>query len=520
MQPLFLEIPNEAPSVKTKKTLAVHAARKPAEPVSEADALRSLDPAAPAPAAPLTAPAPSGAVRRSAEPAADKKDSPEASKKVESVKEAPAAVAATPAAKTEAPPEEDSRRSVHPQIIAPAEPGPQSQVKPVMTRLATLIHDYETGIAGHPHDDKLFTLFWYRSPSWPEMTFAVALQPDALKAALAAQQAVDAPEATCLVLLDHQAKPAAKWPRDVAFHPSSWASPLVAREVGPVLPRWEASVFLLDPAVFNNAASAARWRLGIIVTTASLAAIGGAVFILRDARRAAREARLKTDFVSNVSHELKTPLTSIRMFSDLLGNNPDVPPEKTKRYAEVIAGEAARLTRLINNVLNFSRMESGKQQLKTTPLDLRALTAETMEHMRPQLEKEGFEIEVVLPEKEVTVLGDGDALSQVLLNLLSNAGKYGTAPDLPRSITVSLTTDNGHAILSVADRGPGIPRGQERRVFEKFQRAHDTLASGTAGSGLGLTIARRLAEAHRGTLDYAARAGGGAEFIVTLGAAG
>jgi signal transduction histidine kinase len=139
-----------------------------------------------------------------------------------------------------------------------------------------------------------------------------------------------------------------------------------------------------------------------------------------------------------------------------------------------------------------------------------------MEHMRPQLEKDGFEVEVILPEDPVTVEGDGDALSQVLLNLLSNAGKYGTAPDLPRSITVALSRKDGHAVLSVADRGPGVPRGHERRVFEKFQRAHNTLASGTAGSGLGLTIARRLAEAHKGSLEYVPRTGGGAEFVLTL----
>ncbi len=117
----------------------------------------------------------------------------------------------------------------------------------------------------------------------------------------------------------------------------------------------------------------------------------------------------------------------------------------------------------------------------------------------------------------VPVEGDRDALSQVLLNLLSNAGKYGNGPDGPREITVTL--EPGPPVrLRVSDRGPGVPRGQERRIFEKFQRAHNSLASGTAGSGLGLTIARTLVEAHGGSLDYAERGGGGAEFTVTFAA--
>ncbi len=532
MQPLFIEVPayDSFPGRGQSKLTGHPSPLKPLARGEIPDAEVGLDSLAkeqappPPAAAPVPAPAP---VRPStARSAAPSREMPPAGEAAGSGKKsrapadmpAPDAKAETPAPAEKAEPAAaDSRRTVNPQISAPAEPSPRSTVKPVFTRLATLIHDHDMGIVSHPYDDRLFTLLWYRPPSWPDLTFAVALQPEALQKTLASQLAIDSPDKdTCLALLDHRLRPAVRWPAGTSFEPPSWGAPLVAREVGAVMPRWEATVYLCDPAIFNHAASASRWRLGIIVTTASLAAIVGAFFILRDARRAARDARLKTDFVSNVSHELKTPLTSIRMFSDLLGSNPSVPPEKTKRYADVIASEAARLTRLINNVLNFSRMESGRHDLKPASLDLRALTVETMEHMRPQLEKDRFEVEVNLPAHEVTIHGDGDALSQVLLNLLSNAGKYGIAPDLPRSVTVTLTLKDGHAVLSVADRGPGIPRGQERRVFEKFQRAHNTLASGTAGSGLGLTIARRLVEAHKGTLIYTPRDGGGAEFIVTL----
>lgn len=482
--PLYLEIPApDAASLSLRvKPVAAAAEKVPPPPADVEAALKSLAvDSAPAPPAPPTAP-----LSRAAAPAKEKSA------------------------------DDPVSRVVAPQVEAPSARGTPSQVKPVETSIAALIARHETGIAGSPRDDGLFTLLWYQPPDLPGLTFAVALQTPAMVRALAVHPAITAPDPdTCLAVLDHARQPIAQWNAGSTFAPESWATPFVAREIGSALPRWEAGVFLRDPDVFSRAASGARWQLGLIVTTASLVAVAGALFILRDARRAAHEARLKTDFVSNVSHELKTPLTSIRMFSDLLGNNPAAPPEKTKRYAEVIAGEAARLTRLINNVLNFSRMEGGKDELQIAPLDVRALTEETVEHMRPQLEKDGFTILLTLPADAVTIRADADALSQVLLNLLGNTAKYGHAPDGPREVTVSLTAA-GKVRLTVADRGPGVPRGHERRIFEKFQRAHDTLSSGTAGSGLGLTIARRLVEAHGGTLEYAARDGGGAEFVITL----
>jgi signal transduction histidine kinase len=512
-QPVYLEIPSPDPSTLTRRGKpAVVRTEKPQD-ATIADVLEELAHDSPRPSVPA-APA-----SRPPEPLAPTPPPP-----VEAAPPPPPFRAATPldSAREKAGEEasgelqKTERRIVLPGEVTPPARGGPSQLKPVMTTLAAMIARDEAGIASVPREEGLFTFVWYRPPDLPGITFAAGLEPDTLRAALTTYETMGAPDDdTSLVILDHLAQPVARWTAGEPFTPVSWTAPAVARELGAALPHWEAAVFLRDPAVMMRAASGARWRLGIIVTAASLVAVAGALFILRDARRAAQEARLKTDFVSNVSHELKTPLTSIRMFSDLLGNNPGAPPDKTKRYAEVIATEAARLTRLINNVLNFSRMEGGREELQDAPLDLRALTLETVDHMRPQLERDGFSIHLELPDREVPLHGDRDALSQVLLNLLSNAGKYGITAGGPRELTVTLTP--GEKVrLTVADRGDGVPRGQERRIFEKFQRAHNTLASGTAGSGLGLTIARRLVEAHRGTLDYRPRDGGGAEFTVTL----
>ena len=426
-------------------------------------------------------------------------------------------------AKQEAPPapvtagESVELRRVRPMYPAP-DPSLTSRVQALRATLPELLRRQASGMASHlAADGALLTLFWYRPPTPGAPVFCAALDSAALRESLSGLT-LRAPDAdTCLALVDHRVTPAALWMEgSEAFAPERWRAPVVAREIGAALPRWEAVVLLRRPDTFNEAAAAARWRLGMIVVAAAGAAMAGAVFILRDARRTAREAREKTDFVSSVSHELKTPLTSIRMFSDLLAAHPDAGAEKTARYAGVISSEAARLTRLISNVLNFSRMERGALPLQLEPVDLRELVEHTAEQFRPLLEKAGFEFRVTVPDEPAPIRGDADALSQVVLNLLSNAEKYGGEAGGRREVDLTLTQGAGGWEIAVADCGPGVPKGHERRIFEKFHRAHDSLASGTAGSGLGLTISRRLAEAHGGRLEHRARDGGGAIFVLHL----
>ena len=411
-------------------------------------------------------------------------------------------------------------RRVRPLYPAP-DPSLPSRVQAVRATLPELLRRQASGMASHlGPDGELLTLFWYRPPASGAPVYCAALDGAALRQSLSGLS-LRAPDGdTCLALVDHRVTPAAQWMEGTAaFAPELWRAPVVAREIGAALPRWEAVVLLRRPDTFNEAAAAARWRLGIIVVAAAGAAMAGAVFILRDARRTAREAREKTDFVSSVSHELKTPLTSIRMFSDLLAAHPDAGAEKTARYAGVISSEAARLTRLISNVLNFSRMERGALPLQVEPVDLRELVELTAEQFRPLLEKAGFDFRVTVPDEPAPIRGDADALSQVVLNLLSNAEKYGGEAHGRREVDLSLTRSAGGWEIAVADRGPGVPKGHERRIFDKFHRAHDSLASGTAGSGLGLTISRRLAEAHGGRLEHRSRDGGGAVFVLHLPAA-
>jgi len=340
----------------------------------------------------------------------------------------------------------------------------------------------------------------------------------------------------CLALLDDNAKPVVV---SRANFQASWKRPFVATEIGDALPHWEVAAYLINPAAFTQAAHTTRLTLGLLVAVLLLAIGVGSWLIVRSLNAELKLARQKTDFVSNVSHELKTPLTSIRMFSELLAEQRVTDIAKQRSYLNIITAEAGRLTRLINNVLDFSRMERGEKKYNFQPCDLAAVVCGIEQTFRPHLEAGGFKFICELPDAPVPVRGDSDALSQVIVNLLSNAEKYspgsagvppasGSNPLKPRQrdagapgkeITLQVAQNQSplpHAEIKVLDRGAGIPRGSEEKIFEKFYRAHDSLGSGVQGSGLGLTIARQIARAHGGDVVFEPRDGGGSCFILRL----
>src|SRR5581483_7112170 len=259
-----------------------------------------------------------------------------------------------------------------------------------------------------------------------------------------------------------------------------------------------------------------KYTLGLLIALLLLAIGVGGWLVVRDLNRQLALARHKTDFVSNVSHELKTPLTSIRMFSELLAEQRVADPAKQRSYLNIITAETARLTRLINNVLDFSRMERGEKKYNFRDADLAALVREAIGTYRPHLESAGFKLECDLPESALPVRADTDAVAQIIVNLLSNAEKYS---DSRKEILVRVSRRDGPlpcAEVAVLDRGLGVPASCEERIFEQFYRAHDSLSSGIQGSGLGLTLARQIARAHGGDVVFERREGGGSCFAVRL----
>jgi signal transduction histidine kinase len=391
-----------------------------------------------------------------------------------------------------------------------------SKVAPAEAEFRQLVGDSTEGTVARFVDNKLKLLLWYRTPNDRNVIFGAQLSLPRIKAGLAPILDSLTPalrEDVAVALLDENARPVAVSHKGFQ---ANWKRPFVATELGEALPHWEMAVYLLNPGKLAAAARTLRFTLGFLVGVLLLAIGVGGWLIVADLNRQLALARQKTDFVSNVSHELKTPLTSIRMFSELLAEGRVRDPAKRQSYLNIITAETSRLTRLINNVLDFSRMERGEKKYSFQPSDLVALVRETFDSYRPHLEANGFQCQAELPEQVIAISADRDALAQVVVNLLSNAEKYSNAR---REITVQIkqaAEPLPHADVLVLDRGSGVPGGCEEKIFEQFYRAHDSLASGIQGSGLGLTLARQIARAHQGDVLYRAREGGGSCFIVRL----
>ena len=237
-----------------------------------------------------------------------------------------------------------------------------------------------------------------------------------------------------------------------------WKHPFVATEIGEVLPHWEAALYLVDPQPDQPRGADAAVHAGLIVLLLVAAIVSGGSLIAADVRRQVRLAQQKTDFVSNVSHELKTPLTSIRMFADLLAEKRVPDEERQATYLRIIAAEASRLTRLINNVLDFARLEQRRRacraSIATAIWSMRCATwrRHAGRISRRRALRSGSEIEA----ETLPIRGDRDALAQIILNLISNAEKYGGNDVLVR-VRRQETAAGALGCVDVLDRGAGIP---------------------------------------------------------------
>ncbi len=386
-----------------------------------------------------------------------------------------------------------------------------SKIAPDEAEFKELVGNNFEGIIARFLQNKLKVMLWYRSVREPDLIYGAQLNLTNIVAGL--QPIIHTPESvsgdSTVALLNDAGK--------IVAGAAVGARPFITSEVGSVLPHWKIGVYLSHPEALTRSARTVKLVLTLSVLAMIVAIVLGSMLIVTDVRRHLALARQKTDFVSNVSHELKTPLTSIRMFSELLSEGKVADDSQRKHFLQIINSETARLTRLINNVLDFSRMERGEKEYKFTPCDLKQVVHDTVESYRPQLEANGFRVSLQLPDESIKVRGDCDALSQVLVNLLSNAEKYaGNGKEIGVELQQAKQRHPPFAELCVLDRGPGVPRGAEEKIFEQFYRANDSLSSGVQGSGLGLTLARQIARAHGGDLRYEAREGGGSCFVVAV----
>jgi len=256
----------------------------------------------------------------------------------------------------------------------------------------------------------------------------------------------------------------------------------------------------------------ARRRSEYLLITLTLGIIlAGTVFLLYVNQRERRANQLKSDFISNVSHELKTPLSLIRMFGEMISLGKLKSPEKAKEYADIITRESERLTRLIDNVLDFSRMERGSSAYEFQVGHLGEVVERSLDVYRHRVEREGFKLVTKIDPDLPPALLDENAMTLLLLNLLENAVKYGRG-----EIGVYLGQVGESLRLVVSDQGPGIPRDEQRRIFDRFYRTRDARGTNVRGSGIGLALVKHIAEAHGGGVSVESEPGSGASFIVDV----
>ncbi|MFO0569922.1 MAG: ATP-binding protein [Polyangiaceae bacterium] len=252
--------------------------------------------------------------------------------------------------------------------------------------------------------------------------------------------------------------------------------------------------------------------MGILILSFSGASVTGVILVWVFVRREANLTLLQSDFVSKVSHELRTPLTSIRLFSETLAlRRGDV--EAEDKCIEGLARESMRLQDLIDRLLDWGRMESGRKEYTLRRIGIKDVIRRSTLAFSPTLERGRTELSVHVPEDEAYIDADRAALTDAVLNLLSNAAKYGGDPP---SIDLSALVAPKEVRIVVKDNGPGIPKSEHKRIFQKFYRVDDRLSREREGSGLGLAIVKHVVKAHAGRIELESEPGRGSQFTMVL----
>jgi len=239
----------------------------------------------------------------------------------------------------------------------------------------------------------------------------------------------------------------------------------------------------------------------------------GAYLLWRDVRREVQMAEMRSQFVSSVSHELKTPLTAIRMFAETLRLGRSKDTKTQNEYLDTIVNESQRLTRLLNNVLDFSKIEQGKRLYRPESASLYEIVKSAARAMEYPLSQKGFKLDVQTDDGLPNVHVDHDAMEQALLNLLHNAMKYSGES---KEIGLHLKRKDSHALIQVIDKGIGIDPQEQKRIFEKFYRIPSPENERIVGTGLGLALVSHIVDAHGGSLELESELGKGSTFSIYL----
>ncbi|MBP7000042.1 ATP-binding protein [Amaricoccus sp.] len=258
-------------------------------------------------------------------------------------------------------------------------------------------------------------------------------------------------------------------------------------------------------------------RVGLLPPDAGFGREGHALVLIEDRTEARRVEQLRTDFIANASHELRTPLASVLGYIETLQNHAKDDPAARERFLAIMAREAGRMRRLVDDLMSLSRIEMSEHLRPAAAVSLNAIAAETAAAAAPLAEREGVTLRVELAPEGATVLGDRDQLAQVFANLVDNAVKYAGPGSTVRVLAAEASpAQPGRHGVCVADDGPGIPREHLQRLTERFYRVNAAASRAKGGTGLGLAIVKHILNRHQGRIEIASTPGKGAAFTVWL----
>lgn len=277
-------------------------------------------------------------------------------------------------------------------------------------------------------------------------------------------------------------------------------------------PPWRIEIFLGGEETYEALDLKRNFYFWTIITLV-VVLISGAVLISRTIAQEMAVLRLKADFVSSVSHEFKSPLTSIKALAERLRDGKVKDAERMKQYFSVITQDVDRLTHLVKNILDFSKIEEGKREFEFVESDIGKLVTQTIEEFQTEEIAKGLRVRTRISEDIPHCEVDKDALTQALNNLLDNAVKFSPGR---KEIEVVVRRDETSVIIEVKDRGIGIPPNELDKIFDKFYQGHNAARQSSKGTGLGLTLVEHTVEAHRGRIEVKSRVGEGSTFSIIL----
>ncbi len=301
--------------------------------------------------------------------------------------------------------------------------------------------------------------------------------------------------------------------RIVFGKPLARTTPVLGRQFETTLYKWSVNVSMGSGEELAQAVQRRRVLEMVLVGLSSLVVISGLIVIVVAAAQERRLANLKSDFVANVSHELKTPLSLVRMFSELLQSGRVESEEKRRQYLQIIVGESERLGSLIENVLDFAKVERGRQAYHFAEGNLGDVVTRAVEVCRLRAERDAMELSLELEPGLPVVRLDERALEIAVINLIDNAMKYAQGG---ARVAVSVRQTAGTLEIRVADQGPGIAAEDRKRIFERFVRGKTTQERPVRGSGIGLALVKHIAEAHGGKAWVEPNTPRGSVFVLSV----